>query len=61
MDHAMIPQSEWEKLPLQKMRRALGFTPPTLEEADVEMAEAEEAPMSDEMIQQIVTAATKEA
>lgn len=41
-----------------KLRRALGLAPPSLEEADAEMAEAEETPMSDEEIQGIVDAAT---
>ena len=36
-----------------KLRRGLGLAPPTIEEAEAEMAEAEEAPMSDEEIERI--------
>lgn len=38
-----------------KLRRTLGFVPPSLEEADAEMAEAEEFSMSDEEIARIVS------
>lgn len=41
-----------------KLRRALGLAPPTLGEAETEMAQAEEAPMSDVEISRIVNAAT---
>lgn len=43
----------WNRL-AARLRRALGYMPPTLEEADKEMAEAEEVPMSEEEIQTIV-------
>lgn len=51
--------TNWQRL-AARLRRALGLTPPSLEEADVEMAKAEEAPMSDEEIERIVSGVTKE-
>ena len=41
-----------------RLRRALGFAPPTHAEADAEMAEADEVPMSSAEIERIVDAAT---
>ena len=38
-----------------KLQRALGLAPPSLEEADAEMAEAEEVPMSDKEISHFLT------
>ncbi len=50
-------RKKWSQV-AAKLRRALGLAPPSLEEADAEMAAAEEAPMSDEEIQRIADAAT---
>lgn len=44
-----------------KLRRALGLAPPTFEEADAEVAEAQAAPMTNDDIKTIVDAATGEA
>jgi len=41
-----------------RLRRALGLAPPSLAEADAEMTEAQEVPMSDKQIRAIVNAAT---
>ena len=49
--------NKWSQV-VVKLRRALGLAPPSLEEADAEMAAAEEAPMSDEKIQRITDTAT---
>jgi len=56
---AMGNESDWAWI-AERLRRALGLAPPTLEEADAEMANAEAVPMSDEDISQIVAKATKE-
>lgn len=48
---------QWPEI-AAKLRRALGLAPPTPEEADAEMAQAEEAPMTEEEIDRIVNAAT---
>lgn len=49
---------EWEPV-AKRLRRALGFVPPTLAEADVEMAGAGESPISDARIQEIVESTVK--
>lgn len=51
-------KTKWKCL-AARLRKALGLAPPTLEEADAEMAKAEEVPMSDEDIERIVSGATK--
>lgn len=55
----MGEKRDWPWL-MPRLRRALGLAPPTLEEADKEMAQAEPVPMSDEEIERIVECATKE-
>lgn len=52
--------TEWWDGIAPKLRRALGLAPPTIEEADAEMAEAEAVSMTDEEIERIVDFATKE-
>ena len=49
----------WEWM-MPRLRRALGLAPPTIEEAEAEMAKAEAVPMTDEEIERIVDYATGE-
>lgn len=44
---------KWSRLAV-RLQRALGLSPPTIEEAEAEIAEAEEAPMSNTEISQIM-------
>jgi hypothetical protein len=50
----------WAEL-MRKVRHALRRMPPTHEEADALMAEADEVPMSEEEIQRIVDSVTEKA
>ena len=49
--------NKWSQV-VVKLRRALELAPPSLEEADAEMAAAGEAPMTDEEIQRIADGVT---
>lgn len=51
-------QTRWKRV-ARKLRRTLGLTPPTPEEADAEMAAAEEVPMSDKKIEAIAKRVTR--
>lgn len=48
---------KWSRV-AARLQRALGLAPPTLEEAEAEMAKAHEVPISDTEINRIVDAAT---
>ena len=50
---------QWWRTVAPKLRRALGLAPPSLEEAEAEMADAACFPMSDEEIERIVDYATE--
>lgn len=49
----------WQQM-ASELRRALGYAPLTIEEAEAEMAKAEPVPMTDEEIERIVDYATGE-